>query len=221
MLIIFLGLTTWLIAAAVRWWMTQTYARWRKVPNAIGANGHTIARHILDSNGLQAVQLEVAPGTLSDHYIPSQDRLRLSEAVNNQASVASLAVAAHEVGHALQDFQEYKPMKLKAVLMPVAALSNNIGMGVMLLGIFNGSSQFVNTGMLMLFSGVFIQLLTLPIEFDASKRALQELVRLKLVDSKDLQGAKSMLRAAALTYVAGAASSFAFFAFILFKFIRR
>ena len=170
---------------------------------------------------MQAAQLEVSAGTLTDHYIPSQDRLRLSEAVNNQASIASLAVAAHEVGHALQDAEEYKPMKLKAKLMPLAALSNNFGLGVLLLGMMNGNASYTNIGMLMLFSGVSLQLLTLPIEFDASNRALDELVRLKLVDHRDLEGSKSMLRAAALTYVAGAASSFAFFAFILLKFFKR
>ena len=220
-MIIVLGLATWLAAAVVRWWMTKTYAKWREVPNTIGANGHTIARHILDSNGLQVVQLEVAAGTLTDHYIPSQDRLRLSEAVNNQASIASLAVAAHEVGHALQDFEEYKPMKLKALFMPLAALSNNAGIGIMVLGMVNGSGGLINIGMLMLCSGVGVQLLTLPIEFDASKRALDELVRLKLVTARDLEGAKSMLRAAAMTYVAGAATSFAFFAFIILKFFKR
>ncbi len=220
-MIIVIGIVTWLAAAGVRWWMMQTYARWREVPNTIGANGHAIARHILDANGLQSVQLEVAAGTLTDHYIPSQDRLRLSEAVNNQASIASLAVAAHEVGHALQDFDEYKPMKLKALLMPLAAISNNIGIGVMLFGMMSGSGGLINIGMLMLFSGIGGQLLTLPIEFDASKRALDELVRLRLVDDKDLQGAKSMLRAAAMTYVAGAATSFAFLAFILLKFFKR
>lgn len=220
-MIILLGILSFLGAGVVRWWMTQTYGKWKTVPNAIGANGHAIARHILDSNGLQTVQLEVSPGTLSDHYIPSQDRLRLSEPVNNEASVASLAVAAHEVGHALQDAHDYKPMRLKAYLMPLAALGNQAGIGLALLGTFNGSSGMVNIGMLLLCSGVVMQLLTLPIEFDASKRALHELERLKLVDEKDYAGAKSMLRAAALTYVAGAASSFAFVAFILLKFVKR
>ena len=112
-------------------------------------------------------------------------------------------------------------MKLKALFMPLAALSNNAGIGIMLLGMINGSGGLINIGMLMLCSGVGVQLLTLPIEFDASKRALDELVRLKLVSDTDLEGAKSMLRAAAMTYVAGAATSFAFFAFIILKFFKR
>jgi len=220
-MIVLLGILSFVVAGGVRWWMTRTYSKWRTVPNATGANGHTIARHILDSNGLQSVQLEVSPGTLSDHYIPSQDRLRLSEAVNNQASVASLAVAAHEVGHALQDAQNYAPMRWKAILMPIAALGNQAGIGLALFGSIAGSGGLIDLGMLMLCSGVVLQLLTLPIEFDASKRALDELTRLKLVDSKDYDGAKAMLRAAALTYVAGAATSMAFLAFILMKFVKR
>ena len=201
--------------------MNRTYEKWRVVPNALGANGYMVARHILDTNGLQTVQLEVAPGKLSDHYIPSQKRIRLSEFVNNQPSVASIAVAAHEVGHALQDADHYKPLKMKAMMMPLAALGNNAGIMMALAGSAIGSSSLVNTGMLMLGAGVLMQLLTLPIEFDASKRALAELTRLKLVDQRDYEGAKSMLTAAALTYVASAASSFAFLAFILLRLFKR
>lgn len=218
---ILLGILSFAAAGIVRWWMTRTYDKWRQVPNAIGANGHDVARHILDVNGLQTVHLEVSAGKLSDHYIPSQKRLRLSEAVNSQPSIASLAVAAHEVGHALQDAAGYKPLKLKAVMMPLAAVGNQAGIGLAILGTVIGSATLINTGMLMLGSGVMMQLLTLPIEFDASKRALQELERLKLVDQKDYAGSKSMLWAAALTYVAGAASSFAFFAFIFLRMFQR
>ncbi len=220
-MLILLGVLSFAAAGIVRWWMTRTYNKWRQVPNAIRANGHDVARHILDVNGLQTVHLEVSAGNLSDHYIPSQKRLRLSEAVNSQPSIASLAVAAHEVGHALQDAAGYKPLKLKAVMMPLAAVGNQGGIGLAILGSVMGSPTLVNTGMLMLGSGVLMQLLTLPIEFDASKRALQELERLKMVDQKDYAGAKSMLWAAALTYVAGAASSFAFFAFIFLRMFQR
>lgn len=220
-MLILIGILSFGAAALVRWWMSQTYEKWRQVANASGANGFMVARHILDSNGLQTVQLEVTPGKLSDHYIPSQKRIRLSEFVNNQPSVASIAVAAHEVGHALQDAENYKPLKMKAVMMPVAALGNNAGIMMALFGSATGSSSLVNTGMLMLGAGVSMQLLTLPIEFDASKRALKELTRLKLVDQRDYDGAKSMLTAAALTYVASAASSFAFFAFILLRMLKR
>ncbi len=220
-MLILIGILSFGSAALVRWWMNRTYEKWRVVPNALGANGHSVARHILDNNGLQTVQLEVAPGKLSDHYIPSQKRIRLSEYVNNQPSVASIAVAAHEVGHALQDADSYKPLKLKAMMMPLAALGNNAGILMAVFGSATGNSSLVSTGMLMLGAGVLMQLLTLPIEFDASKRALKELTRLNLVDQRDYDGARSMLTAAALTYVASAASSFAFLGFILLRVLKR
>ena len=220
-MIIVLGILSFVGAGLVRWWMKRTYDTWSRVPNAIGVNGHRVARHILDSNGLQVVQLEVTPGQLSDHYIPSQKRIRLSEFVNNQPSVASIAVAAHEVGHALQDAADYQPLRLKAIMMPIAALGNQGGIALALAGTFLSSPVLTNIGMLLLGSGVFMQVLTLPIEFDASKRALAQLTRLQLVDQRDYAGARSMLRAAALTYVASAASSFAFMAFIFLRFFKR
>lgn len=216
-----IGILSFLGAGIVRWYMTQTYAKWREVPNGVQANGHAVARHILDSNGLQNVQLEVSKGELSDHYIPSQKRMRLSPSINNEPSIAAIAVAAHECGHALQDAAGYRPLELKAVLMPVAAIGNQGGLMMALAGGFLGSSFIVNTGMILICAGILMQLLTLPIEFDASKRALAELTRLNLVNENDYAGAKSMLFAAALTYVASAASSMAFLLFIVFNFIRR
>lgn len=91
--------------------MTRTYGKWSKIPNKAGVNGHQVARHILDTNGLQKVTLEVSKGQLSDHYIPSQKLMRLSQDINNQPSVASIAVAAHECGHAIQDKEGYAPLK--------------------------------------------------------------------------------------------------------------
>lgn len=150
----------------------HTYTKWGAVPNQVGATGESVARHILDSNGLQHVRLEVSEGKLSDHYIPSQDLLRLSTEVNNKPSVAALAVAAHEVGHAMQDAQNYGPLKAKAVMMPVAAAASQLGMLMVLGASVLGITILLNVGMLLLAGGVLMQLLTLPIEFDASKRAL-------------------------------------------------
>lgn len=205
----------------VRTWMTRTYATWSKVPNKAGLNGHAVARHILDSNGLQQVRLEVSEGQLSDHYIPSQKLMRLSTGINNEPSVASIAVAAHECGHAIQDKEDYGFLKLKAVMMPVAAVGNQFGLILTLGGGMFGSTLLMNTGLLMMLLGMLMPLLTLPIEFDASKRALDELTRLKLVDQNEYDGAQSMLRAAAFTYVAGAASSMAIVGLLLFRFVKR
>ncbi len=205
----------------VKVWLMRTYKKWGEVPNAVGASGFQVARHILDSNDLQHVELEVSKGKLSDHYIPSQDKMRLSEDINNNASVASIAVAAHECGHALQDKENYSMLKAKAVLMPLAVAGNQVGLVLTLGGSFLSSALISNIGLLCIGFGVLMPILTLPIEFDASKRALNELQELKLVDEKDYDGAKSMLFAAALTYVASAVSSMAMIGLFLLQFLRR
>jgi len=205
----------------VKVWMTRTYNKWGVIPNAAGATGFQVARHILDTNDLQHVQLEVSKGMLSDHYIPSQDKMRLSESINNEASVASIAVAAHECGHALQDKEDYAMLKAKAAMMPLAAMGNQFGLILLIGGGVMGMSSVANLGLLFVGIGVLMPLLTLPIEFDASNRALAELQRLNLVDEKDYDGAKSMLFAAALTYVAGAMSSMALIAVVLLRFVKR
>lgn len=196
----------------IQTWLKRTYARWQIVPNASGATGAQVARHILDSNGLQKVRLEMVKGTLSDHYIPSQELIRLSDAVYNQPSVASIAIAGHEVGHALQKASHYGPLKLKSVLMPMAAAASQGGMIMALGGSFIGMPGIAQIGTILFVSAMGIQVLALPIEFDASKRALHELQSRGLVDEKDVSGARSVLRAAALTYVASAATSLAFMA---------
>lgn len=205
----------------VRNWMTRTYAKWSNVSNSIGKDGHAVARHILDTNGLTNVQLEVSQGLLTDHYIPSKKLIRLSTEINDKPSVASIAVAAHECGHALQDMEGYRFLKLKALLMPAAAIGNQLGLVLTLGGGFFGNPTLMNAGLAMMLLGMLMPLLTLPIEFDASKRALQELDRLGMVNPEEYQGAKSMLTAAAFTYVAGAASSMAIVALLMFRFLRR
>ena len=208
-------------SALVRQWMTRTYAKWSKVPNRAGVNGHTVARKILDSHGLTQVKLEVSKGLLTDHYVPSQKLMRLSQDINDAPSVASIAVAAHECGHALQDKEGYGPLKLKAVMMPLAAAGNQFGLMLTLGAAMFGSPFLMNTGLFMMLLGMLMPLLTLPIEFDASKRALQVLTDMQLVNEQEYEGAKSMLKAAALTYVAGAASSAAIVGLIMFRFFKR
>lgn len=205
----------------VKTWMTRTYAKWSKIPNKAGLNGHTVARQILDSNNLQKVALEISEGQLSDHYIPSQKLMRLSQGINNEPSVASIAVAAHECGHAIQDKEGYSFLKLKAIMMPLAVLGNQFGLVLTIGASMLGNSLLMNTGLFMLLLGMLMPVLTLPIEFDASKRALEELTRLNMVDQNEYNGARSMLRAAAFTYVAGAASSMAILGLVLFRFVRR
>ena len=158
---------------------------------------------------------------IRDSFIPSQKLIRLSQDINNKTSIAALAVAAHECGHAIQDSEGYGPLKLKAVMMPVAAMGNRFGILLTVGAAFMGSGFLLNAGLLMMMLGMFMPLLTLPIEFDASKRALEELTKLNLVNQQEYAGAKSMLNAAALTYVAGAASSMAIVGLIAVRFLRR
>ena len=212
---------SFIASTLVRMWMTRTYSKWSTVQNQAGIDGHSAARHILDSNQLNNVKLDVSEGMLSDHYIPSQKLIRLSQDINNKPSIAALAVAAHEVGHAIQDKEGYGPLKLKAVMMPVAAMGNRLGLMLTMGAAFMGSGFLMNTGLAMMLLGMLMPILTLPIEFDASKRALEELTKYNLVNDQEYAGAKSMLTAAALTYVAGAASSIAIFALLAMRFIKR
>jgi len=175
--------------------MTRTYGKWSSVENQAGIDGHKVARHILDNNQLGDVRLEVSEGML--------------------------AVAAHEVGHAIQDRVDYAPLKLKAVMMPVAAMGNRFGLILTLAAAFIGSGILMNIGLIMLLLGMLMPILTLPIEFDASKRALEELTKYNFVTEQEYAGAKSMLFAAALTYVAGAASSIAILGLLAMRFLKR
>ena len=208
-------------SALVRQWLKRTYAKWSVVPNDAQLDGHSVARRILDHNQLQQVRLEISKGILTDHYMPSRKLIRLSRDINDAPSVASLAVAAHEVGHAIQDKEGYGPLKFKAMLMPLAAIGNQLGLMLTLGSAMFGIPSLLNTGILMMLLGMLMPLLTLPIEFDASKRALHELTDLNLVNQEEYLGAKQVLRAAAFTYVAGAASSAAIVALIMLRFIKR
>lgn len=205
----------------VQTWLKRTYAKWQVQPNAIGASGAQVARHILDINELQKVQLEKTKGTLSDHYIPSKELIRLSVPVYDQPSVASIAIAAHEVGHALQKADNYYPLKLKAVLMPIAAMASQGGILMALGGSFLGLPLVSQIGTVLFISAMGLQVLSLPIEFDASKRAMNQLKKHKLVSETDVDGARSVLNAAALTYVASAATSVAFMAVMAMQLFAR
>ena len=205
----------------VQTWLKRVYATWQVQPNAIGATGSQVARHILDINNLQKVRLEKTTGTLSDHYIPSQELIRLSEPVFDQPSVASLAIAAHEVGHALQKSTQYYPLKLKAILMPLAAVASQGGMLMAIGGSILGIPFVSQLGTVMFISAMGLQVLSLPIEFDASNRALNQLQKHQLVNEQDVDGARSVLRAAALTYVASAATSVAFIAVMAMQLLGR
>lgn len=185
--------------------VSSTYQHYSKVGNQRGLTGAQVARFILDNAGLQNITIEPVRGQLTDHYDPRGKVLRLSEGVFGSQSVAAIGVASHEVGHAIQDATNYGPMKLRGAIVPLAAIGGNLSMVLILFGLFLGGTQFVQIGMFLFLFTVIFQLVTLPVEFDASKRALR-ILNTGILSPGELEGAKKVLNAAALTYVAAAIS---------------
>jgi Zn-dependent membrane protease YugP len=189
-------------------WMTQArFARWSRVPNARGMSGESVARYILDRNGLSDVPVVPARGTLSDHYDPSQRVVRLSEAVFFQGSVSAMAVAAHETGHAIQHARGYKPLALRSLAVPLAAFGSNIAVLVIIVGLMLSLTQLAWVGVFLFGGTVLFQVVTLPVELDASRRAKAELASLSLLAPGEQGAVSQVLTAAAMTYVGAALSS--------------
>jgi Zn-dependent membrane protease YugP len=202
---------TWLFGVVIRQRMKATYARYSAVPNRVGLPGAAVARRILDANDLEKVHLEVAPGTLTDHYDPRTLAIRLSPENARDASVAAMAVSAHEAAHALQDAADYTPLELRNAMFPVVKLGARMGIPLAILGSFLGSQAMVLLGMLGYVGSILFHFVTLPVEFDASRRALDQLERLGIMRGDEEEAeARKTLRAAAMTYVAGAASAAGF-----------
>ena len=185
--------------------VSSTFNKYAKVRSGRGLTGAEGARMLLDSSGLQSVTIELVAGRLSDHYDPRSRTLRLSGDVAESASLASLGVAAHEVGHAVQHAEGYGPMKLRSLLVPVANVGSNLGYILFLAGlIFFQSQLLVNIGILFFSAAVFFTVVTLPVELDASRRALASLSEKGILVANEIDGARAVLRAAALTYLAAA-----------------
>lgn len=183
------------------------YAKWTKVRNSRGMTGLDAARAILGPEGLYDVQVEGTPGELTDHYDPRSKKLRLSAGVAQQPSVAALAIVCHELGHALQDHTGYAPLKLRGAIVPAVTVSSWVAPLLFFIGLLLGLTQLAWIGVLFFGATVLFALITLPVELDASRRALRLLQTYQLAEGPDLQGAKSVLSAAALTYVAALAQT--------------
>ena len=203
----------------VQFWLRRTYSRWSKVENTSGLTGAQTARAILDANGLGSVRVEAVPGQLSDHYDPRTRTVRLSEDNFNRPSVAGSAVAAHEVGHAIQHAKAYAPLQWRSALVPVAGIGSNFGPIVVVVGAVLGQIGLVQVGIALFAAAVIFQLVTLPVEFDASRRALVQMQTLGLATTSDVGGSRSVLNAAAMTYVAAAAASVAYLLYYLSMFM--
>lgn len=203
----------------VQFWLRRTYSRWSKVENTSGLTGAQTARAILDANGLGSVRVEAVPGQLSDHYDPRTRTVRLSEDNFSRPSVAGSAVAAHEVGHAIQHAKAYAPLQWRSALVPVAGIGSNFGPIIVVVGAMLGQIGFIQIGIALFAAAVIFQLVTLPVEFDASRRALGQMQTLGLATTADVGGSRSVLNAAAMTYVAAAAASVAYLLYYLTMFM--
>lgn len=188
----------------------STYNKWSRVANERGLTGVDVARALLPSERMADVSLEVTPGQLSDHYDPQKNVLRLSPAVAEQPSIASMSIAAHEIGHAAQDRDGYLWMKVRSGLVPVLSVTSTLGYIIFGGGLFLQSSALAWIGVLMISGSAIFSLVTLPVELDASNRALKMLTEHGFVaSSQEQQAARDMLNSAAWTYVAGAAQAIA------------
>ncbi len=203
----------------IQMWLKGTYGRWSKVRNTANLTGAEVARAILDANGIHNVEVEPVKGQLTDHYDPRAHKVRLSEGNYGQASVAAMAVAAHEVGHAIQHAKDYQPLAWRTAILPVANIGSGLGPWLVIGGVFLNFFNLAVIGLLLFAAAALFQLVTLPIEFDASRRALGQMQRLGYATSDDTGGSRKVLTAAAMTYVAALASTVAwllYYAFIIF-----
>lgn len=209
-----------ILGFVVQRWLKSTVGQQLQVVVGSGLSGAQVAREILDRNGLHDVPIErAAGGPLSDNYDPRKRALFLSQPVYEGESVASTAIAAHEVGHAIQHAKAYKPMELRSALFPVVAFASNTWFVLLLMGAFLGAFGLVKVAVVLYAAVVLFQLVTLPVEFDASHRALGQITSLGLVSAGEHGGARRVLTAAAMTYVAGALAALAQLAYYLLVFL--
>ena len=187
--------------------VNASFTRYQKVLSRYGNTAETIARALLDHNGCHAVDIQRTSGSLTDHYDPRSNVLRLNSTVFGSASVASIGVAAHECGHAMQKQEGYAPLRLRSALVPVVNLGSNLYFPIFLLGIVFSWEPLVYVGIACFALTLLFSLVTLPVEFNASSRALAALRDGGYLNGEELDGAKAVLDAAALTYVASAISS--------------
>jgi len=203
-ILILIGLIISLIAQGI---VTSSYSKYKKTLNSKDLTGFEVARKILDKNGLQDIMILETKGNLSDHYDPTRKVIKLSTDIYHGSSIASAAVASHECGHAIQDKVGYKPMRIRSKIVGTVNICTNLGYIAIAIGALF-SYQLVEIGIILLPSILIFQLITLPVEFNASSRALQELENLNLINKEDKGKAKGMLTAAAFTYVASLITSF-------------
>lgn len=189
--------------------VSATYRKYSQIPDRSGATGAQFAAYMLQSNNVTGVHLQAIAGELTDHYDPRTNVVSLSEDIYAGHSVAAVAIAAHECGHVLQAYTDYAPMKLRSAIVPVTNVCSRLSMPLIMIGIiFSSFSFLVDIGAWIFFAVVIFQIVTLPVEFNASNRAMANLESSNVLAPDELQGARKVLTAAAMTYVAATLSAF-------------
>jgi Zn-dependent membrane protease YugP len=187
--------------------INSTYGKYKNIKLNKNITGQEVARMILDSNGMNNIHVVETQGELTDHYDPRRKVVRLSKQIFHDNAIASVAVAAHEVGHAIQDKEGYIFMKIRSILVPVVNFITYIGYIVAFISLLAGITGYLKVSIIIILAALLFQLVTLPVEFDASKRGREQLVKLGVIDGSEEKGVKKMLDAAAFTYVASFISS--------------
>ena len=201
-----LGLSV-IITLAAQTYISTTYSKYSQVKSNNNLTGAEVARKILDNNGLNNIEVVEVRGYLSDHYDPTKKLVALSSNNFNSSSIAGVSVAAHECGHAIQDKENYSFMRLRASLVPIVNLSSYAGYIAIVLGIIMGALNFIWIGIALEVVILLFQLITLPVEFDASKKALREVEKYNILNNQEIKAGKTVLTSAALTYVASVATT--------------
>lgn len=187
--------------------VNRTFSKYANVKNARGMTGRDAAREILDRNGLYGTAIEHVAGNLTDHFDPKANVIRLSDATFYSTSVAAVGVAAHEAGHAIQHAVDYKPIKMRNAVIPAANIGSTLSMPIFVIGLILGNTGLAFAGVVLFSVVLLFQLVTLPVEFNASGRALNILDSVGMLSEKETKQAKKVLTAAAMTYVAAVAST--------------
>ena len=200
-----------IVAAYAQFQVSSAYKAYSKVRTKNGITGAEVARTLLDSNGLSTIGIEGVAGNLTDHYDPRSKVMRLSQGVGQQASIAAVGIAAHETGHAIQDKEGYGPLRFRSFMVPITGFASNLAWPLFFLGFFFAQTSWgfalMDLGIVLFSLALLFNIITLPVEFNASKRAVEALMDNHLILPGEEVGVKKVLRAAALTYVAAALMS--------------
>lgn len=219
-ILVLIGLGITFLASAR---LKSTFEKYTRVRSHTGLTGQEVARRILRANGIMDVQVTRVAGQLTDHYNPMTKTVALSENIYNSTSVAAISVAAHECGHAIQHNRGFLPLNIRSLLVPVANFGSTLSWPLVLMGMIlgNGGMFLIQVGILLFTFAVLFQIITLPVEFDASRRAIVQMREQGILPEEEEVGAKKVLFAAALTYVAAATASLLQLARLIFISRRR